>query len=146
MMTSRQRDLIVALLFVGLGTGGALLASQYRLMMNSRVGPGAFPLVLAVTLIVIGLVQFVIAWREETAEKAEPFVWRPILAISLAVVAFGISVERIGVFPALLLATGISACAGPRLRVLDVAVTLIVMGVFVYVGLYRLLNLPLKLF
>jgi hypothetical protein len=145
-MTTRSRDIIVGVLFMVLGCVGGLMSAAHPFAIGSRVGPGAFPFLLASILAVIGVVQFVSAWRQSAVEPAEAFAWRPILVVTTAVLAFGVLVERVGILPSLVAAAIIVACAPGRPRFFEVAGSVLVIAAFVYFALVKLLGTSLNLF
>lgn len=129
-------DLIAGLFLMAAGAFFGWQALGLELGTSLRMGPGYFPLVLSVLLVVIGLVVLLKAFGRE----GEPFgqiAWRGALFILPAPVFFGLTVRGLGFVPALFVTTLIASQASVRMRplpalVLSVAVTILATLVFSY--------------
>jgi putative tricarboxylic transport membrane protein len=110
---ANPKEFCAGILFFGIGLGALIVARDYRLGTAMRMGPGYFPLVLSVLLMLLGAVSSLRALR--MARGAPVGQWRlmPLMVILLAVVAFGALVERGGLVAALLALLLI--CTAPRL-------------------------------
>jgi hypothetical protein len=109
------------------------------------MGPGYFPGVLGGVLVLFGLVLLVRGWR--SGERIEPG-WSPraLVILPLALVLFGILIERTGFVPALfvLIVAAAAASRESRLReVILLALFLTLMSVAVFIWA---LGLPYRLF
>ncbi len=145
-MNANRQELIVGVLFLGLGTAGMVLAGNYAFMVGNRIGPGAFPTFLAGLMIFLGLLQCGVSMgRIETPEKVS-FTWRPLTVIISAVLAFAFLVEPVGAAGSLLAAAVIVGFAQGRPRWRDVAIVYLAMLAFVYFVLIGLLGATLNLF
>jgi hypothetical protein len=80
-----------------------------------RMGPGYFPLVLSVILVLLGLIVFIQATRV-AGEPIGPIAWRGMLFILPAPIFFGLTVRGLGLVPALFLTAMIAAFASSRMR------------------------------
>lgn len=143
---ANPKEFYAGILFFGIGVGALIVARDYRLGTAMRMGPGYFPLVLSVLLMLLGAASSLRAVR--MARGAPIVQWRlmPLIVILPAVVAFGALVERGGLVAALLALLLI--CTAPRLtsRPLEALITIALLtasavGLFVY-GL----GMPLSLF
>ena len=63
MRIGNKRDFLAGLLLVGFGLAALLIARNYRMGTAFRMGPGYFPVDLAILLIVIGIIVAGIALR-----------------------------------------------------------------------------------
>ena len=109
-------DLIGGGLLVVLGVACGWYATRYNIGTLTRMGPGYFPTALGFLLAFLGLLILLPALRRQ---GDFPVVhWRPLVAILLAIAAFGMTVREIGVVPATFLMTGIAAVAQPGVPVI----------------------------
>ena len=90
------KDFWAGLLFVGLGIFALILGSNYTLGTAARMGPGYFPRILGLLLIVLGGIIVVSGLRGH-GEGIPPFKWRPLVVVLGSVVLFGFIVAKLGV-------------------------------------------------
>lgn len=139
------RDFWTGLVYITIGGGALWLALGYRLGTAGKMGPGYFPQVLSVILLVLGFLALV---RSVTA-RSEPIshlAWKPMLLIIGAIIAFGFLIQGAGLVVALLTLILMGAAASREFR-FDVK-ALIGMVLLVSVcGLVfvKALGLPMKL-
>lgn len=116
-MPSRDyRDLLGGLILIGIGLFAAIYASSsYSLGTLRQMGPGMVPMLLG--YVMIGLGSLILIPALFKAGPAEPVTveWRPLVMVSLSIAAFALTVERLGLLPAILLLTVGSAFAGSKL-------------------------------
>lgn len=132
---------------VFIGLGGFFIYQCLTLELGTalRMGPGYFPLLLAVVLTALGVIVLVQAMRVE-GEPFGPIALRGMLFILPAPIAFGLTVRGLGFVPSLFLIALIAAFASARMKVplailLAVAITLFSVVVFSYA-----LGLPFERF
>lgn len=131
--------------FMAVGAFAFVKATDYRLGSATQMGPGYFPACLGILLMVLGLLCVV---RGLTGHGAPVGAWRagpPALVIA-SVAFFALTVDRLGLMPAVAGVVAISCL--PRLRqrpveALVIAGGLCLLTAFVFV---ELLGLPFKLF
>jgi hypothetical protein len=133
----KQKDFVAGLVFLAIGGGALIISRSYRLGTASEMGPGYFPMLLAVALMGLGLVLAVKAWRDTAGEEIEPLQLRVLFFPTLAIVLFGLMLERFGIVLSLvaLLAVGVFASRETRLKevpFLIVAAVIFCVAVFVY--------------
>jgi len=93
---TNPRDFWAGVLFVALGVGTIVIGSRYALGTAARMGPGYFPRILGILLIVLGGIIAIRATR--TAGPPVPhFHWRPLVIVLGSVVLFGAIVRFAGV-------------------------------------------------
>ncbi len=138
--------LVTGGIFFAFGVAGIVMSLGYNLGTPTRVGPGGFPLLLALILAALGLANIVSGLLAAHGEGLGSWRARSIYLVPLSVVFFGVTIERIGLVLAIIGTVIIAGLANPRIRLIEIAVISVVLaafgtGVFVY-GL----NLPFSLF
>lgn len=126
-------------MFALLGGVFAAGALHYSLGSSARPGPGYFPLGLGVLLCTLGLALAAssIRWGSGSSEEAEaqpvgPWAWRPLLAVTAAVVLFGLLLPRAGLLLALPLAVVVSSLAESTRSWREVGISALVLTVAAY--------------
>jgi hypothetical protein len=110
---SNPQDFLAGLLFIVIGLATAVGASGYPLGTIRNIGPGYFPIMLGVILVLLGGgVAFKSLKGSEEQPPDEGFALRPLLMVVLAVVAFGVLVRPFGLAVAIVALIGISSLAG----------------------------------
>ena len=144
MLIRSPKDFWAGLLFAALGVGAIAVGSRYSLGTAARMGPGYFPRILGILLIVLGLI---ITFRgvQATGDAVPKWHWRPTLTILGAVVLFGLIVAKIGVAISTVVLIVAASAASHEFRpkeavVAGVLLSALAVGVFV-IGLS--LQLPI---
>ena len=144
MLIRAPKDFWAGLLFVATGIGAIVVGSNYPLGTAARMGPGYFPRILGIMLIVLGAI---IAFRgmRVTGEPIPKWVWRPTIVVLGAVVVFGLIVSHVGVAISTVFLIVASAAASHEFRLKEsiisgVLLSALAVGVFV-IGLN--LQLPI---
>jgi len=111
------RDLIAgAILIVGGLVFAQYSAAHYSLGEVSRMGPGMFPTALGYLLAGLGVLIGLPAWfRRGTLPLPEV---RPTLLVIASVLSFALTVEFIGMVPAIFIMTGLAVLADNKMGVL----------------------------
>ena len=122
------RDFIAGVGLLAVGLFVALYASShYRVGDPARMGPGFFPTLLGWILAGLGALVVLLSFRATVhAFEPPPFAWRPFLAVLLAILAFSLLIERLGLVPTALVMTVIAAFANDNFRI----VRALLLGVF----------------
>ncbi len=133
------------LIFTAVGGFFVLRAPHYAMGNLTRLGPGGFPLLLGGLLLILGIAHLLTA-RTAAVTVFERVSWRVVLLVPLSGVAFGLTVDRLGLVLAIIISTAIGCLANRRVRIVETAILCLVLaafgaGVFVY-GL----GLPFSLF
>ena len=136
---------VCGLVFIGAGLFFAVQSRGLEMGTAFRMGPGYFPLALALVLIVLGLIVVVQATRV-AGEPLGPIAWRGMAFILPAPVFFGLTVRGLGFVPSIFLTCLIAAFASTRMKplaaiILSAGVTLFSVVVFSYA-----LGLPFQRF
>src|SRR5947209_1987539 len=89
------KDFLAGLIFVAFGIAAIVLGGAYPLGTAARMGPGYFPRILGILLIVLG---GALALRSLTlvGTPLPGWKWRPVIVVLASVVVFGMVVTHIG--------------------------------------------------
>jgi hypothetical protein len=123
-------------IFIGFGAFFALQSFGLDIGTAFRMGPGYFPLVLAIVLILLGGVIFFRATRVQ-GEALGAIAWRGIFFILPAPIFFGFTVRGLGFVPALFFSALIAAFASHKMSplmavIISAAITVFSVAVFNY--------------
>jgi hypothetical protein len=132
------KDFWSGALFIAVGIAAMALGSHYALGTAARMGPGYFPRILGILLIVLGGILVLRATRVPGAPIPRVH-WRPTLIVLGSVVLFGAIVRPLGVALSTVILIVTSSAASrefrPREAVLaGIVLATLAVGVFV-VGL-----------
>ncbi len=108
-----------------------------------RMGPGYFPTILGVVLLLLGGLLFA-SGRISVVRIASPEIRAP-LFIGLGLICFAILMPRFGLAPAIGLLVPISALASPLSRLMPTFIMTLLMIGFTWVVFVKLLSLPFAL-
>ena len=138
------KDFCAGALFIAIGIATILLGTRYALGSAARMGPGYFPRILGVLLIVLGGILAVRALRSR-GPRIAALRWRPTLIVLGSVVLFGALVRPVGVALSTVILIVAASAASHEVRpreafVAGVLLAAMAVGVFV-VGLQ--LQLPI---
>ena len=89
------KDFFAGLIFVGFGLAAIIIGSNYSLGTAARMGPGYFPRILGILLVVLGAALSLRALKIK-GEPLPKWHWRPTLVVLGSVIAFGVLVNHIG--------------------------------------------------
>lgn len=144
-MLPNPRDLAAGLIFAFCGIGFAASAFWgLDLGTSRRMGPGYFPLLAALILLVIGVAVCAKAFRP-TTETSGPVAWRGLFAISVAVMTFALSFAVLGFLPALVLLIGISTTASGHSTLIGAVALTLVLTIFCVAIFSFGLGMPIRL-
>src|SRR5215470_18586315 len=95
-----RKDVLSGLLFVGVALFGLWLSRDYPIGTALRMGTGYVPRLLCWILLGLGIVVLVQGLREPLPPLPLSFgsstTWRPVIFVTLSLVVFGLSLERLG--------------------------------------------------
>ena len=136
------KDFWAGVLFVSLGIAAIVISDNYKLGTAARMGPGYFPLILGILLIVLGAI---IALRgvRINGEAIPAWKWRPLLVVLGSVVMFGAIVPTLGVLISTVLLIVAASAASHEFRpkealIIGVGLAVLSVGVFI-IGLKLIL-------
>jgi putative tricarboxylic transport membrane protein len=121
--TLGRADVLAGLLFMAVAALGLWISHDYPVGTALRMGTGYVPRLLCWLLFGLGAAILVQGLRERTPPlHSSAMAWRAVVAVTLGLVAFGLSIERLGLVLAIVLLTGIGALATRALRLLETAI------------------------
>ena len=134
-----QRDFWSGLMFLIVGAGFAIGATNYSMGTSARPGAGYFPLGLGVLTALLGAIILFKSLTIET-EGGDPIgqvAWRPLIVIVVGIVAFGLALPRLGMIVTIPILIGITSMAGDEFHWKGVLVNAIVLtfsawGIFIW--------------
>jgi hypothetical protein len=157
----KSKDLWAGLVFILIGGLAMIIARSYPMGSAMRMGPGYFPTILGGLLSLFGIYLFVHALVDSTPGRStpsvpenavrgpppheEPWAWKPLALITLAMVLFGFTVSRLGLIPALVVMFFVSALAGREFRFKEMLVLTVSMSTFAVCVFVYGLKLPFRL-
>jgi len=89
------KDFVAGLIFLAFGIAAIALSSGYPLGTAARMGPGYFPRILGILLVVLGAALTLRALRLH-GSPIPSWKWRPTLVVITSVVLFGLVVTHAG--------------------------------------------------
>ncbi|RWC47699.1 MAG: tripartite tricarboxylate transporter TctB family protein [Mesorhizobium sp.] len=136
---------ICAALFIAFGACFALQSFGLEIGTAFRMGPGYFPLILAIVLILLGAVILVQAVRFE-GESIGHIAWRGMLLILPAPIFFGLTVRGLGFIPSIFLTALIASFASRRMKPVTALVLSACLTLFAFLVFSYALGLPFRRF
>jgi len=130
------KDFWMGVFYAVIGAAALLISQDYAFGTTARMGPGFFPVIVAVLLVAVGAISILRSLRSK-GEPLEPLKLLPVLLVFGAILAFGLLVETAGYLVAgivlLLLAGAASQYARLNARTLLGAVAFIVITALVFI-------------
>jgi Tripartite tricarboxylate transporter TctB family len=138
------KDFYSGLIFIGFGVAAIAIGTNYSLGTAARMGPGYFPRILGIMLIVLGAALSLRALRVQ-GSPLPGWKWRPTLIVLGSVVLFGVIVNTVGLALSTILLILLASAASYEFRpkealISGVLLAMLAVGVFV-IGLK--LQLPI---
>jgi hypothetical protein len=133
-----------AMLFIVLAAVLAASALSLPIGTAGRMGPGYFPLALALILGALGLLLAVGSLRTD-GPPVTNVEWRGIVFVTLAIVAFAASIVSLGFLPATAIAIGLATSASARFRPVVALFLTVFLVVFCWAVFVLGLGLPVRL-
>ena len=121
-----SKDLWSGLMFAGFGALALYMGSNLAVGTAIRMGPGYVPRMLSYILIALGLVILVRAVLSP-GDSIERLYLRPIVMITIGVVAFALLFETAGMAPALVALIFLSALGGQEFKVVETILACLVL-------------------
>jgi hypothetical protein len=142
----RPRDVIGGALIMAIGGGFLLVGRGLEFGSSFRMGPGYFPTVLSVILVLLGAAMVALAWRRPAEEGTLSHIpWRGVVLVIGSTFFFGFALRGLGLIPVLVVVVLASAWAS-RYASWRTSVPLALgMALFCYLVFVRGLGLPLPL-
>jgi hypothetical protein len=109
------KDLVAGLLFIAVGITAIAIATNYTLGTAARMGPGYFPRILGMLMIVLGAVLALRSLRLD-GPPLPGWKWRPVLVVLASVVVFGLIVNHAGLVLSTILLIAMASAASHEFR------------------------------
>ncbi len=129
-----RKDFWTGAIYVAIGVAAFLISRNYSFGSGARMGPGYFPTVISILLVLVGVVIVARSFIVE-GERIATFAWKPLAIVLASLVAFGFLITRVGFLVAALVLVLGCATASERFRVAPIAL----LGMVLLVGLCALL-------
>ena len=132
MRIKSERDFWSGVLFIAVGIGFGIGANSYSLGSSARPGPGYFPLILSVIMMLLGAIVLFKSLTIET-EGGDPIgaiAWRPLIVVVVAITVFGLLLPRLGMIITVPILIFITSLAGDEFRWRGVLISAIVLTLF----------------
>ena len=129
------KDFVAGLMFIAVGITAIVIASNYTLGTAARMGPGYFPRILGILMIVLGAVISLRSLKVN-GPPLPGWKWRPVLVVLGSVVIFGLVVNRLGLVLSTIMLILMSSAASMEFRPKEAAISgvllaMLAVGVFV---------------
>ena len=129
------KDFWAGLLFMLVGAAAIILGSRYNLGTAARMGPGYFPRILGILLIVLGAIIALRGLRTDGVPIAA-WKWRPTFIVLGSVVLFGLMVTTVGMAISVVILIVLASSASSEFRpkealISGVLLSMLAVGVFV---------------
>ncbi|MFT0850125.1 tripartite tricarboxylate transporter TctB family protein [Achromobacter sp. F4_2707] len=142
MQLRNKQDFWAGVMFVALGVGFALGATNYSMGTAARMGPGYFPFWLGVCLAVLGAVVAIGALKEKAEEtEVDKFDFRILFIIIGSVVLTGVVMNSLGIYISVFLLVAISSLASHEFNWKVAGATAICLVLFVWLAFIKGLGL-----
>ena len=124
-----QRDFWAGMMFLVVGVGFAIGATNYSMGTSARPGAGYFPMGLGVLTALLGAFILFESLTIET-EDGEPIgsiAWRPLIVIFLTIMVFGTLLPRLGMILTIPILIVMTSLAGDEFQWRGVAINAVVL-------------------
>ena len=135
--TLARADVLSGVLFIGIAAFGLWVSRDYPVGTALRMGTGYVPRLLCWVLLGLGAIVLAQGLRQPAPPlRSTAIAWRAMLSVTIAITAFALSIEQLGLVVAIVLLTGIGALATKSLRPLETAIAAVVLillswGIFI---------------
>jgi len=140
-----KADFAAGIVFVLFGLGFGITALDLEMGTSLRMGPGYFPMVLAVVLTGLGAAIVISAFRS-VGEAVGSYAWRGMVFILGAPIFFGLTVRGLGFVPSIFVTTLIAALAGLKLKPVYAVLLAVAVTIFCTLVFSVALGLPFRRF
>ena len=142
--TLDNKDVWAGLFLIVVGVVAVVIARNYTFGTALRMGPGFFPTVLSGFLILSGL--YILTNGLRSGDKIESsWPLRALIVLPLALVLFGVLIERAGFVPAMLVLIFGSGLAGTEFRLIEMLIFSVLLTALCAIVFVWALGLPYPL-
>lgn len=123
---SRNRDFWGGVMLIGIGSSAVFIARDYHFGSVLHMGPGFFPTLLGIILVLFGLIIMIKGLLK--GEKIQGMIsFRALALLSISLILFGILIERAGLIPALVALIFCSAYASKDFNFLQECLLILIL-------------------
>ncbi len=140
-----QRDMAAGIVFMAFGVFGLVLSRELEVGSIERMGPGYFPNLISILLLVVGIVVGV----QSLWSRRSKIAWgtpRPLITVVGGVLAFGGLTELAGFAVASLVLLGLVYLSAWKFRFLEFVILYLIIFGGSYLIFVKILSMPLRLF
>lgn len=128
-----RRDIYAGGIFLAIAALFAIQGMRYDFGTALQMGPGFFPVVLAIVLAAFGALILLSGFRSGPEPVDGDVPWKAIALICLALAIFGGGARSLGLVPVVLICTFLTAVASKKNSLLSSATMAIVLAALCYV-------------
>ena len=135
MRIKSQRDFWSGVMFIIIGAGFAIGATNYSMGAAARPGPGYFPLILSSIMVLLGAIVLFKSLTVEI-EGGDPIgavAWRPLVVVVLAITVFGLLLPRLGMIITIPILIFMTSLAGDEFKWKGVVAAAVVLTLMAWV-------------
>lgn len=136
------QDLATGILFIVIGLGALWIGADYPMGTAQRPGTGVLPRILSWCLIGSGGLLAIKSMLAGDTSMGD-WAWRQLALVSLAVVAFGMCIDSLGLVITMIISLTLCAAATPETRWPEFAVFLAIMIAIGWGTFIWLLGMPI---
>lgn len=137
------QDFATGLLFIAVGLAALWIGADYPMGTAQRPGTGVLPRILSWCLVGTGGLLIIKAIYSNGAQIVG-WSWRPLMAVTVGTVVFGMMVDEYGLVFSMIVSMAICALGTAETRWLEFAVFTLVMIVASWAMFVWLLGMPIK--
>lgn len=139
------QDMVTGLMFAAVGAAALWIGKDYNMGTPQQPGTGVLPAILSGCLIVTGAILILRSLlRGDT--RIESSAWGPVSWVTLATIAFGLLIDRVGFIPTTIVSLTICAFGSMETRWPEFAKFLAIMIVTGWATFIWLLGMPIPSF
>lgn len=133
-----RKNILAGLLFIAIAGAGLWISRNYPIGSALRMGTGYVPRLLLWILLGLGAVIFLQGLREanEKANAERTTILRPLVFVTIGLIVFGLTIERLGLVLSILPMMIVGSLATRDLKMIETAiaaVVLIVVSVIIFI-------------
>lgn len=141
----KKKDFWAGLMFLGIGAGAILGARSYPFGNTLRMGPGYFPTMLGLILVLFGIYVMVRGLRSDEKIQSNWSI-RALIVLPISMILFGVLMDLAGFIPALTALIFVAVASGREFKFKEVLLLTVFLGVISVAMFIWGLGLPYPLF
>lgn len=154
MKIKSRKDFFSGLMFLFVGIAFAWGSTNYTIGSGARMGPGYFPLMLGIVMVILGacLTMNALIVETETGDPVGKWAWKPLVFIIVANLAFGVllgglpsvGLPAMGLIVAIYVLVIVGSMAGSEFKLVPSIVLATVLAIGSYVAFIWALKLQMQ--